>query len=150
MKTETATQIRWLIRRDLEDVLAIERMCFPDPWTEAIFMATLRGQNVIGRVAERNGMVVGFVIYGLSKTNLEVINLAVLPDCQRDGIGEAIISRLKAGLAQQRRKTMEVVIRETNLDGQLFFRAMGFQAKRILRGQYLNSDEDSYQMIFQI
>ena len=35
-------QIRWMIRRDIEDVLRIEQGCFDTPWTEDDF--TYQGQ----------------------------------------------------------------------------------------------------------
>ena len=46
------TQIRWLIRRDMDDVLAIERASFQFPWTEEEFLCCLRQRNCIGTVAE--------------------------------------------------------------------------------------------------
>ncbi len=38
------TQIRWLIRRDMDEVLAIERSSFQFPWTEEEFLLLAAAQ----------------------------------------------------------------------------------------------------------
>ena len=44
----TRTQIRWLIRRDMDEVLSIEQGSFEYPWTEEEFLCCLRQRNCIG------------------------------------------------------------------------------------------------------
>jgi ribosomal-protein-alanine N-acetyltransferase len=41
-------------------------------------------------------------------------------------------------------------VRETNLTAQLFFRAQGFRAVRVLRGYYEDSGEDAFLMQYQL
>lgn len=147
---ETTTQVRWLIRRDMHDVLMIERASFPDPWTEADFLSALRQRNCIGMVAERDGVIVGHMIYTLHDSRMDLLNLAVLPDCRRLGVGRAMIDRLIDKLSQYRRKRITLKIIESNLQGQLFFRSMGFRAGRVLRGWYDTTGEDAYLMAYRI
>jgi len=54
-------QIRWMIRRDMAEVLRIERESFEYHWTEEDFLCCLRQRNCIGMVAEADGQVVGLV-----------------------------------------------------------------------------------------
>ena len=42
--------IRWMIRRDMAEVLDIERQCFEFPWTEDEFINCLRQRNAIGMI----------------------------------------------------------------------------------------------------
>ena len=54
-QTKQATKnahIRWMIRRDMPDVLGIESNCFEFSWTEDDFIRCLRQRNCIGMVAE--------------------------------------------------------------------------------------------------
>ncbi len=44
-------QIRWMIRRDMAEVLRIERESFEYHWTEEDFLCCLRQRNCIGMVA---------------------------------------------------------------------------------------------------
>lgn len=41
-------QIRWMIRKDMPQALAIENAAFSFPWTEDDFIRALRRRNCIG------------------------------------------------------------------------------------------------------
>ena len=79
-------QIRWLIRRDMDEVLAIERSSFEFPWTEEEFLCCLRQRNCIGTVAELDHEIVGFMIYELHQSMLRILNFAVSPNLRRQGV----------------------------------------------------------------
>ena len=64
-KQEVRVHIRWMIRRDMPDVLEIERQDFEFPWIDEDFIRCLRQRNCIGMVAEHEDHVVGFMIYEL-------------------------------------------------------------------------------------
>ena len=145
-RQETAVQIRWLIRRDMPDVLAIERASFEYSWTEEDFLCCLRQRNCIGMVAEREGRIVGFMIYELHKSRLKLLNFAIAVDARREGIGAQMMLRLADKLSQQRRREIVLEVRETNLAAQLFFRAVGFVALGVLRDRYDDTTEDAYLM----
>ena len=83
--------IRWMIRRDMPEVLEIERQSFEFPWFEEDFIRCLRGRNCIGMVAEHAERVVGFMIYALHKTRLHILNFAVAADVRRRGIGTGLL-----------------------------------------------------------
>ena len=76
-KQAVSVQIRWMIRRDMPEVLKIEHESFEFNWTEEDFLACLRQRNCIGMVAEHDNRVVGFMIYELHKTRLHILNFAV-------------------------------------------------------------------------
>ena len=144
-----ATQIRWIIRRDMDEVMRIEKDSFQFPWTEEEFLCCLRQRNMIGTVAEIDDRIVGFMIYELHKSMLRVVNFAVAPECRRNGIGTQMAQRLIDKLEQQRRHTIELVVRETNVAAQLFFGSQGFRVTEQLRRHYEDTNEDAYVMQFQ-
>jgi len=76
---EMGVHIRWMIRKDMPEVLEIENSSFEFPWSEDDFIRCLRQRNCIGMVAEHGERVVGFMIYELHKTRLHVLNFAVAP-----------------------------------------------------------------------
>lgn len=137
-------QIRWLIRRDMPEVLEIENACFEFIWTEENFLCCLRQRNCIGMVAEQNGGVVGFMIYELDKTSLRIINFAVHPVYWRQGIGTAMMNRMKQKI-QRRRNEIHLEVRERNTAAQIFFRSQGLVVIDILKDWYDDTDEDAYQ-----
>ena len=73
-KQELSTHIRWMIRRDMPEVLAIENLSFEFPWSEEDFIRCLRQRNCIGMVSEHEEQVVGFMIYELHRNRLHVLN----------------------------------------------------------------------------
>lgn len=145
MRSTTITT-RWMIRSDLVEVLEIERLCFPEPWTHDIILDMLR-QRCVGLVAENSYQVRGFVIYELHKGHLTVPRMAVHPDFQRHGFGSALMWKLIDKLGPQRRNRIEVCVPESCLSACMFLRSVGFSA-RLARGAF--DDEDGYEFRYQL
>lgn len=145
-KQEVRVHIRWMIRRDMPEVLGIEQEGFEFPWLEEDFIRCLRQRNCIGMVAEHEDRVVGFMIYELHKNRIHVLNFAVAVDFRRRGVGSQMVAKLVAKLSSQRRSRIMLEVRETNLAAQLFFRENGFRAVSVLRSYYEDTPEDAYIM----
>jgi len=145
---DVCVHIRWMIRRDMPEVLGIENHSFEFPWSEEDFIRCLRQRNCIGMVAEFEERVVGFMIYELHKTRLHILNFAVQPSYRRRDVGSAMIGKLISKLSLQRRTKILLEVRETNLAAQLFFRNVGFRAVNVLRDFYDDTTEDAYLMQF--
>ncbi|HMO16039.1 MAG TPA: ribosomal protein S18-alanine N-acetyltransferase [Pirellulaceae bacterium] len=150
MKTKIDVHIRWMIRRDMQEVTRIEENSFEFPWSEQDFYHCLRGRNCIGMVAEHDEQVIGFMIYELHQEQLHILNFAVRPDFRRRNIGRQMVEKLIGKLSQQRRTRIILEVRETNLAAQLFFQRMGFVAVTVLRDYYDDTVEDAYVMHFRI
>ena len=145
-KSQLRVHIRWMIRRDMPEVLEIERASFEFPWFEEDFIRCLRQRNCIGMVAEHAEHVVGFMIYELHKTRLHILNFAVSPSVRHRAVGRQMIDKLIGKLSSQRRTHISLEVRETNLSAQIFFRESGFRATNVLRDFYDDSPEDAYVM----
>lgn len=144
--------VRWMIRRDLCDVVDIENEAFEFPWSEDEFIRCLRQRNCIGMLAEdtTTKRILGFMVYELGKTKLHVLDFAIRKECRRQGVGRALLEKLKAKLWPGRRTRIMLEVRETNLDGQLFWQSQGFKAVSVLRDFYDDTDEDAYVMLFKL
>jgi ribosomal-protein-alanine N-acetyltransferase len=151
--------LRWLIRRDMPEVLAIEQRCFPAEiaWEEHDFIDAMRQRNCSPFVAEVNERVVGFFLYTLERQQLELLNIAVDPDWQRKGIGRAMLDKLRGKLTASAGRCNRLVttVREHNLPAQQFFKACGFRHQSTIKeGSDLLGDDwaviggDAYRMAF--
>jgi [ribosomal protein S18]-alanine N-acetyltransferase len=145
-KQQLRVHIRWMIRRDMPEVLQIEEDGFEFPWSEDDFMRCLRQRNCIGMVVEHAERVIGFMIYELHKTRLHLLNFSVAKDLRRRGAGRQMLGKLIGKLSGQRRTRILLEVRETNLAAQLFFQKMGFRAVSVLRDFYSDTTEDAYLM----
>lgn len=145
-RQDLRVHIRWMIRRDMPEVLQIEQDSFDFSWCEEDFLRCLRQRNCIGMVAELNEKVVGFMIYELHKSKLHILNFAVHADQRRRGVGSQMILKLISKLSTHRRNRITLEVRETNLASQLFFRRVEFRAVRVIRNHYPDTGEDAYLM----
>ena len=149
-KDQVRVHIRWMIRRDMPEVLQTEQESFEYSWTEEDFLRCLRQRNCIGMVAEQGEKVVGFMIYELHKAKLHILNFAVSPACRRAGVGAQMVAKLISKLSSHRRTRITLEVRETYLGAQLFFRSQGFKAVRVLRAFYEDSGEDAFLMQYRL
>lgn len=139
-------QLRWMIRRDMAEVLEIEQEAFEFPWSDEDFTRCLRQRNCIGMVAEAGDSVVAFMIYELHRTRLHVLNFAVRRTHRRFGVGTQMMEKLSTKLSAERRDRILLEVRETNLPAQLFFRSLGYRAISVLKDFYEDTTEDAYLM----
>ncbi len=150
--------IRWMVRRDVPEVLEVENESFEFPWCEEDFIRCLQQRNCIGMVAEIDvgsevdekgdrvvaHEIVGFMIYELHKSRLHVRNFSVASAMRRRGVGTQIVAKLVSKLSRKHRTSIRTGVRETNLAAQQFFRSQGFCATSVLRGAYDDTEEDEY------
>src|SRR6476659_660683 len=149
-KEQVRVHIRWMIRRDMPEVLQTEQASFEFAWTEEDFLRCLRQRNCIGMVAEQGEKVVGFMIYELHKAKLHILNFAVHPNWRRSNVGAQMVAKLISKLSSHRRTRITLEVRETNLHAQLFFRTQIFKAVRVLRSFYEDSGEDAYLLQYRL
>lgn len=143
-RTNSKYHVRWMIRRDMAEVLDIEKLAFEFPWCEDDFIKVLRQKNAIAMIAEAGDRVVGFKVYELFPNRVHLLNIAVHPDFHGMGVGGTLVSNLLGKLSEGRRVRITTEVRERNLDAQLFFKRFGFRATSVLRDYYDDSEEDAY------
>lgn len=146
--------VRWMIRRDMSEVLDIENGCcdedsyYGDVWTEGDYVRALRQRNCHGHVSEFDEKIIGFMIIELHKKRFDIVRFAVDPEYLHRNVGTQMIERLKKKLVSGRRKEIRILVRESSLLAQKFLRHCDFKAVKILRN-YCSTDngfEDAYMM----
>lgn len=126
---EIKIHIRWMIRRDMPTVMAIDEHGLR--WDEETFIRHLRQRDTIGMVAEWNEQVVGQMIYELHKNRLQIVSFAVDPDYRRKKVGSQMIAKLRSKLSEQRRNRIVLEVPEESLGMQLFLKRCGFRADSV-------------------
>lgn len=145
-RKELGVHVRWMIRRDMDDITRIEKQSSEFPWAEDDFIRCLRQRNCIGMVAERGGQLAGYMVYELHKTRIHLLNIAVAPEHQNHNVGRALVHKLTLKLSHERRNQIMLEVRETNVGAQLFFKTFGFKAISVLHDFYDDATEDAYLM----
>ena len=136
-------RIRPAALADAAALVAVERRCFGDPWSEATFLEALSSEWTFGLVADTARGLAGYLIGREAAGSGEVLNLAVAPEFRRRGIGGAL---LEEGLeAFRRRRAIEVFleVRESNHSAQALYVARGFRPVGQRAAYYRNPREDA-------
>lgn len=125
--------LRWMIRRDLPEVLATEAW-LPEPWSEDDWLGRLRHRNCIAMVAEVGDRAAGAVLYELHKGHLRVTRLAVHPACRGRGVGRAILEKIAYKVGSHRRPVAVADVPQGELGVQVPMRSCGWRATKVLEG----------------
>src|SRR5512142_3043713 len=97
-KAQSRVHVRWMIRRDMPEVLGIEHASFEYPWCEEEVLRVLRQRNCIGMVAEQGERIVGYMICELHRNRIHVLDFATHPDFRRHGVGRQMVAKLVSKL----------------------------------------------------
>lgn len=142
--------IRWMIKRDLDDVVAIERQSFTHPMTKNEIKDILKERNSIGMVVEDEaGVVLGWMCYKLDHDQLWLEHIVVHPLYVRHGIGSAMIDKLKSKLSPSRMSVLVVRVDDDNLAAHLFFAANDMRAIGVDR-KHFDDGSDAYVFCYHV
>lgn len=138
--------IRWIITKDYDSIIAIERESFDYAWTRAELTKFLKRHAHIGYVAVLNGEVVGYFLYELHPSHFELVGIAVHPQHRRAGIATKMMVELHKKMIS-RRGCVKLLVRETNVAGQQFFKSVGYMATGLVKGAYDECADDGVAMV---
>ena len=136
-------RIRSAVPADAASLVAIERRCFSDPWSETSFREALDSPWSFGLVAHTGKGTAGYLIAREVAGTAEVLNLAVSPEARRRGVARAL---LRAALTFLRRRRVEEVyleVRESNRSAQALYEGLGFRPVGQRAAYYRNPKEDA-------
>jgi ribosomal-protein-alanine N-acetyltransferase len=132
--------------QDMEQIMAIEKVSFPTPWSENMFRKELKvsmSRNFVARIkAERGKELIGYMNYWIYAGESHLNNIAVRRDYRRKGIAsklmtEMIRKSLKEGAALG---TLEV--RRTNGAAIRLYERYGYILKGVRPNYYDDTKED--------
>ena len=136
--------VRKGVASDVDDIEALELVCFSTPWSRDSLLYELT-ENPMATyvVAELEGKVVGYVGVWSIVDEGHITNVAVSPSYRKRNIGSLLISHMlkatmQAGLV---RHTLEV--RASNEAALALYRKYGFEAAGIRKGYYEDNGEDA-------
>lgn len=172
MSAQACVHIREIqSRKDIRSMLAISAESAITPLSENdIFQ-----DNTFVFLVEHSKRILAYLIVRLHGNRLLLVDIAVRKDFRRHGIGSQLfvllndlmphkhaagvntrnfpptLIDLKNGLAQVKCRSINLMVRETNLRAQKFFHRLGFSAgPKIHWGYFRDTGEDGYFMSFDL
>ena len=134
-----------MLMDDLQQVLAIENQCFEDPWSDTYFRLSLKRPRSYEYfyIARREQTVVGYIIFYILHEEAQILNIAVSPACQRQGIGKYLLASALDMIQTQGEREVSLEVAVNNLPAQYLYRQFGFRICGI-RKDYYGRYKDAY------
>lgn len=139
--TTPAVKIRWMVRRDIPQVLRVDQGGMSERWTGKRILWVLRRRNVIGMVAEdASGRIVGWLLYSIAgeygRGWVRLHTLAVHQSRRRRGLGGQLLAKVVGKQETHRRPVLVWTVPEGNLAAQLLARSEGMTCERIIPDRF--------------
>jgi ribosomal-protein-alanine N-acetyltransferase len=139
--------IRRAAADDLPAILSIEASSRSVTWSADGFQQELSDENALGLVAmAADGAACGHVLARRAADECTILTIAVLPSCQRQGIGRKLVEALAAQALQEHCVTLFLEVRSRNRGAQCFYKALGFLPRGVRRAYYSNDNDDAILM----
>ncbi|MDD5087881.1 MAG: ribosomal protein S18-alanine N-acetyltransferase [bacterium] len=122
----------------------IERTVFPDPWTADSFFEVI-GITEKCWVAVKGERTIGYLLTQWVSVEIHLLNVAVTPDCQRTGIGAALLNFLLCLGERHGMRDVYLEVRLSNHAAQSLYLGCGF-TKLAVRKRYYRDGEDALVM----
>ncbi len=135
---------------DLDEVLGIEWVSFPDPWPELQFKFLYKRNPNGFLVAVLNGKIIGYVVAEIAirleprkfrfKKRGHLLNIAVHKEFRRKGIGKALVESITSFLRKKRLEDVWLEVRASNSIARNFYLSVGFKEKSRKLRYYFHED----------
>jgi ribosomal-protein-alanine N-acetyltransferase len=121
--------LRPAIDADLNEVVAIERSCFADPWSEESFRRLLPGHPAIFQVLvlPPENRIVGYIIAFAIGEDAELLNVAVEPKSRGQGFAGQMLDAVLIELARRGVRSAFLEVRESNRAARALYGSRGFK-----------------------
>lgn len=142
--------LRPAVPADLPALMAIERVSFPAPWTEAMFAAEFTipwSHVVVIGGAPAPAPLAGFIVYWIVADELHINHIAVLPEARRQGYGARLMEHALREAKRRQCTFMTLEVRRSNTDAIRLYERYGFKLAGVRPGYYQDSGEDAAVMV---
>jgi len=133
--------IRLMNKDDLDDVLAIENLCYPTPWSPQQFLDELQNRAASILVCEWGGKISGYICFWLIAGEMQILNIATAPTMRRKGIGELLLERAFADCRPTGLSSAWLEVRAGNRGAIKLYQRHGFKRTGSRRGYYRDGED---------
>jgi len=133
---------------DLDEVVAIEKVSFLDPWSHASFASEVTaGASSWCRVFRDGGRVAGYMIVWFVEDEAHLANIAVAPWARNQGYAQRLLDRLYEESYLRGSRMIVLEVRASNSVAVHLYERNGFIAGGIRKDYYRRPKEDALIMI---
>ena len=138
-------EIRRLSLQDLDPIVAIENAVYPTPWSRSMFAGELAKPSSVslGAFDAEVGGLVAYLIVSRYVDAWHIMNVAVHPECRRQGVASRLLDELFELTAGDPRRGYTLEVRVSNATAIALYERFGFEPSGLRRGYYTDNREDA-------
>ena len=122
-------------RDDLDEVMALEQRIYAFPWTRGNFSDALES-GYSAWLMKEDGVLIGYAVMMQAHDEMQLLNISIVPERHRSGLGSALLLHLVAVAREHRAKRMFLEVRSSNVSGRALYFRHGFTCIGERRGYY--------------
>jgi [ribosomal protein S18]-alanine N-acetyltransferase len=129
-------QVRPLTADDLDNVMRIEQVIYPFPWSRGNFSDSLRAGHDAWRFEDRQGRMIGYSVLMWAPDEVHLLNLSIDQACQGRRLGEQCLRWLADDVHRRGSAALLLEVRPSNLRALRLYERIGMQRIGLRRGYY--------------
>ena len=135
--------VRKMLPADLKEVLAIEKVSFPTPWSENMFLEELYYHLCYALVAELDGEIAGYISFLIILDEIHLRNIAVRCDLKRRRIASRLIDKMFKISSEKGANWCTLEVRKSNYAAIRMYKKFGFVINGVRPLYYSDTREDA-------
>ncbi len=136
-------------KQDIERISSIENQVYEFPWSEVIFFDCMR-VNYECIALEVDEVIVGYSILTSAVGEAHLLNIAIDPECQRQGYGRILLEHMLDRARRLNARTAFLEVRISNTSAIKLYESSGFNEIAMRNNYYPGHGEREDGVIFAI
>lgn len=132
MSSPPAT-VRAMLAEDIDSIAAIEQQVTPHPWSRQQFQDSFEKHHCLAMIAA--GQLVGYAIYTVVVGEAEILNIAIAPEWQGQGLGSQLLDAVMERITPQAERLF-LEVRADNYPAQALYQNAGLVEICVRRNYY--------------
>ncbi len=147
-------KVEEMIPDDLKEVLEIEQLAFPTPWSKNLFLRELHSDLSKIILAKSDAFekrrVLGYICIWLASGEVHILNLACHPNFRRCGIAMSLLEHSLFFSFKRGVRKAFLDVRGSNKEALALYKKYGFKQIGVRKGYYSDTREDAVVMVLEM
>lgn len=136
--------LRNMTKQDIEQIIAIDAVCFPVPWKEEQYLYELEENDYAYLyVLEMNHQIIGYIDFWITFDICQLAKIAVLPQYQGAHQAHILMDQMIQDAQVKQCETISLEVRVSNQSAQKLYAAYDFIKVNVRKGYYQDNGEDA-------
>lgn len=136
-------EIGLMSRRDLDELMRLEKECFTCPWTRSMYERELEKFDACYLTARAGGYLVGYAGILILLEEAHIMTMAVRGAYRRRGVAIRILLEMASRAEAMGARFITLEVRESNHAAIELYKKFGFQIMGERRNYYMDNFEDA-------